>query len=290
MYRQRLVSPSSDTCVQAGEDFEVRGNVSPRKPQSFGKHVGGRSLFAVKDPGTVEEDLPVSSQCDIEKEKAVLKRRQQRKKLHEFHRCMASTGAAAVAASAALFTTQVDSKMAQLDGSSKFRKRFSPGSAATAGRPGVAGGAERECAPPRAWGPIACVRTQIAKASRQLRDAAADLSNAIGESPRSRRAAATGEEEELEMPLSLLWVVNLIILCTVVSALLLAWAFASQHDVDAAATTSEASLPAAVFPADGSRRPRRQGIGCLALGSLSFMAGAALHVFHPLKSAMLLAV
>lgn len=284
MYRRRVLaaakeerasrSPSTGDAVEA-ELLELQRRAALSIRSSACRRDSGaphamkfENRAELRGSGEQADDLSESEEVQLIKHD----RRQHRRMLHELHRCMARSGAVAVAASASALSRGID-RIAQLDEVSKFRRR----SARSRDLGVAAGSGSPRCrlalAAEAVAGQIGSVPVFLAA---NLSDGLRDLAAAIGEPPHR------GAPEEV--PTILLWALNLLVVCCLLGALCMLSAFYSQGfaaDQDPVLRVVE----------QASARPSsngvRVGLRVAAMSGISFLAGMGLRVVHPLQSAVL---
>lgn len=197
-------------------------------------------------------------------------RKQQRRMLHELHRCMAQSGLVAFSFSASALQKRMDSLL-KLDEASKFKSRR---------------GAVAPSSGSSARFLLSLLRSYFLHCVALVSVIVHDLQEAIGESP-LRRSQRRGETEGLDFdsaPLALFWAVNCLILFSLACGGLFALSFIAQVffkeeifseemiDMNSEGTTMKVT---------------RLVFRVVMVAFVSFTSGMGLRVIHPIQSAML---
>mmetsp|Transcript_116574 Transcript_116574/g.277143 ORF Transcript_116574/g.277143 Transcript_116574/m.277143 type:complete len:294 (-) Transcript_116574:72-953(-) len=208
---------------------------------------------------------------------AKTERKQQRRMLHQLHRCMAQSGVVAFSLSASALQRRMD-KFAKLDEVSKFKSR----------RGGLAGGR----LPDAGTSPMAAARFAASVLCSYLVHLVALLSlcirnvqEAIGDSPLRRQRLATSLDLSDEVPLALFWAVNIVILCSLACGILVAMSFFAQVFAVSDEMAIEEPQPQEV--SSGPVKVMRLSLRIIMVALVSFTSGMGLRVIHPIQSAML---
>lgn len=201
-------------------------------------------------------------------------RKQQRRMLHELHRCMAQSGLVAFSFSASALQRRMDS-LAKLDEVSKFKSR----------RGGIA--------PSSDTSPLSAARfifslfcSYVVHCLALVSVLVHQLQEAIGESP-LRRYQRVGETEGLDFdsaPLALFWAVNCLILCGLACCGLFTLSFLAQAFFTEDGLFSEEMM---VVSEATTMKVLRLAFRIVMVAFVSFTSGMGLRVIHPIQSAML---
>lgn len=285
-----LISPSFSLAISStGSQKGVqRPEIHPRSPAMRQKRVS-EDASAVVDSNDTDKEL-ADKACQKD---ASVGRRQQRRMLHELHRCMARSGVLAVAASASALSRGMD-QVAKLDEVSKFRGRSRSRCERRTGR--LEDETDEDSSRPpfggrlrRAASAVArCARTSAVGIAARLSAQIQILAESIGEPP--RRGTATNEET----PLELLWAVNLLVLSILGSVLLVVMAFVSQSwwaEDEESLMIAEMLVTGDIHDAAAAASgPVRLSIRIFSVAAVSFLSGICLRIIHPLQSALICGV
>jgi hypothetical protein len=304
MYRRRLLGVVPDASSGGHTEKLMHGG-----GDILGAQATERSMKLYKDTIVEEIEKEPSEKIyytskfddDILKDKAQ-RRKQQRKMLEKLHRTMARSGATAVLASAHILTERLE----EWDGSSKFRNRRRPKNIAgtatcnnrcSAGKCGLQAHSDvslrnGSVVVELLFVIVANIMTQMRSMLVGVCGAAHVLGNAIGEPPRRHRVATGRIAEDdgqdaaaQDMPLALVWTLNLLVLCTCAVFSQVAIAFAVQAGAD---DGGSGGAPFANELGESTRMNWR--VRLVSLASFSFVAGMGVSPIHPLQSALLCGV
>lgn len=285
MYRRRVLSAN----------FQERQGCLNLRPC---QHESSQDNLLAGDSALLELTKCLKNSYEPHDMNGAQKRKQQRRMLHDLHRCMARCGAVAVAASASALSRGLD-RITQLDEVSKFRVKGSSGTPvnggcsgrrsrwncmdfhASAKNKGVAGfGGALVTVAGRAR---ASAGSAALGAGAQIVAGVRGLASAIGEPPRPL-------DESQETPLALFWAFNLLVLCCMASAGFIIAAFILQLQLE----TDNKGRPEPVGRPDVGAahftKPLRLSFRVVSVAAVSFLSGMGLRVIHPVQSALLCGV
>eukprot|EP00931_Biecheleriopsis_adriatica_P066373 TRINITY_DN40749_c0_g1_i1.p1 TRINITY_DN40749_c0_g1~~TRINITY_DN40749_c0_g1_i1.p1 ORF type:complete len:307 (-),score=65.04 TRINITY_DN40749_c0_g1_i1:45-941(-) len=298
MYRRRVLGVNS----QDGETAKVGGaafidaTVKPQGP-------GPEEASALPMDGNIGLMLGSESPKSPKKEGHMVlqpgdtglktDRKKQRRMLHQLHRCMARTGADALALSASALQRHMDI-IKKMDEESKFKGRKASGGNASELTAEGASLTARWRASIRSAG--SAVRSYLLRIISCLVACVSGTAEAMGESPlrqSQRQAEEAGIGAEHEIPLPLFWAFHACLCCAIASMCFTAMAFTAQfvqEEEELQDAVPEEELASRGLRELSAPKAMRLGLRIIVVASVSFTSGVGLRLFHPVKSAILCAL